>query len=313
LTTTNGPAAAATQPGIPFPHLLLALLVVAVWGTNFVVIEAGLASFPPVLFAALRFALTVVPAIFFVPMPRVRWSVLALYGLLFGPGQFGLLFLALNGSIAPGLGSLVIQTQVFFTIGISMLVHKERIQCVQVVALGLCVAGIATIAIHSGEQASARGLCLILLAALSWAGANVIGARVQTQNMLGFIVWACLFATPPLFAMSLGMEGWRAATHAVAHASASAWASLAWQSAGNSLFGFGCWTWLLRRHPSGTITPIALLIPVFGMGAAALVLSEPMPAWKLGAAACVLSGLAVNLLWARRLGRRVPDARSGGT
>ncbi|MBA2722000.1 MAG: EamA family transporter, partial [Methylibium sp.] len=41
---------------MPLTHLLLALAVVAVWGTNFVVIKWGLAELPPLLFTTLRFA-----------------------------------------------------------------------------------------------------------------------------------------------------------------------------------------------------------------------------------------------------------------
>jgi O-acetylserine/cysteine efflux transporter len=41
------------------------------------------------------------------------------------------------------------------------------------------------------------------------------------------------------------------------------------------------------------------LVPVFGMGASALMLAEPLPPWKLLAAALVLCGLALNLLWPR--------------
>jgi O-acetylserine/cysteine efflux transporter len=42
---------------------------------------------------------------------------------------------------------------------------------------------------------------------------------------------------------------------------------------------------------------MALLVPVFGMGASALLLAEPLPAWKLTAAALVMGGLSLNLLW----------------
>jgi O-acetylserine/cysteine efflux transporter len=60
------------------------------------------------------------------------------------------------------------------------------------------------------------------------------------------------------------------------------------------------WGWLLARHAAATVVPLALLVPVFGMGSAALFLGEPLPAWKLGAAALVMSGLALNLLWPLR-------------
>jgi O-acetylserine/cysteine efflux transporter len=49
----------------------LAVAVAVVWGLNFVVIDAGLKVFPPLLFVALRFAVVVFPAIFFVGRARV--------------------------------------------------------------------------------------------------------------------------------------------------------------------------------------------------------------------------------------------------
>ena len=58
-----------------------------------------------------------------------------------------------------------------------------------------------------------------------------------------------------------------------------------------------CWAWLLARHPAATISPLSLLVPVFGMGASALLLHEPLTPWKLTAALLVLSGLALNTLW----------------
>ena len=67
---------------------------------------------------------------------------------------------------------------------------------------------------------------------------------------------------------------------------------MAWQAIGNTLFGYGAWNWLLARHnPASTVTPKALLVPVFGMTASALALHEGLPTWKLGAAALVMGGL----------------------
>ena len=108
------------SPGLPLRHLLLALAVVAVWGTNFVVIKLALGHLPPLLFAALRFTLAALPAVFLLPRPAVGWGNLAAYGLLIGVGQFGVMFVAMNGHISPGLASLVVQLQVFFTIGLAM-------------------------------------------------------------------------------------------------------------------------------------------------------------------------------------------------
>src|SRR5687768_11615126 len=159
---------------MPLSHLLLALAVVAVWGTNFVVIKLALAELPPLLFATLRFVFAVLPAVFFLRRPEVPWSHLAAYGVLIGAGQFGLLYIAMNGRISPGLASLVVQVQVFFTIGIAMWGTGERLRRHQWVALLLALAGIAVIALHTDASTTLTGLVLVLLAALSWACGNIV-------------------------------------------------------------------------------------------------------------------------------------------
>ena len=117
------------------------------------------------------------------------------------------------------------------------------------------------------------------------------------------MVWSSLFAVPPLLLMSLLLEGPQAIARGLAEAGPGVWAAVLWQSIGNTLFGFGVWAWLLARHAAATITPMALLVPVFGLGASAWLLGEPLPLWKLGAAALVMSGLALNLLWPRLAAR----------
>ena len=116
-------------------HILLALAVVAVWGTNFVVIRIGLDDLPPLLFAALRFLIVLLPAAFFIRRPKVSWASLAAYGVLIGFGQFGLIYIAMDGFISPGLASLVVQSQVFFTIVMAMIFGKEKLRPFQIVTL----------------------------------------------------------------------------------------------------------------------------------------------------------------------------------
>ena len=288
-----------TDTRLPPRHLLLALAVVAVWGTNFVVIKAALDTLPPLLLATLRFGLAFVPAALFVKRPAVAWRTLAAYGVLIGAGQFGLLFIAMRADITPGLASLVIQVQVFFTIGLAMLVAGERLRGHQGLALALAAVGLALIAAHTDAATTPLGLALVLLAALAWAAGNLVGRSAGRINMLGFMVWSSLFAVPPLALLSLWIEGPQAIAQGLAAADASVWAAVLWQSLANVLFGYAAWAWLLARHPAATVTPMALLVPVFGIGASALLLGEPLPAWKVGAAALVIGGLALNLLWPR--------------
>lgn len=278
-------------------HALLALAVMVVWGTNFVVIKVALAHLPPLTFAALRFTFALLPAVFFLKRPRVPWWNLAAYGLLIGVGQFGLLFIAMGHSISPGLASLVVQTQAFFTIGLAMALTGERVRGYQLTALALAAAGLAWLMIHAGADVTPLGLALVLGAALSWAGGNTVSRRAGPVNMLAYVVWGSLFSAPPLIALALAAEGWPAVSAAIVHAGAVTWAAVLYQSVGNTLFGYAAWGWLLARYPAATISPISLLVPVFGMAASTLVLGEALTPWKLAAAALVLGGLAINTLW----------------
>jgi O-acetylserine/cysteine efflux transporter len=280
-------------------HGLLAVLVMAVWGTNFVVIKYALGALPPLLFASLRFSLVAFPAVFFLKRPAVPWRHLAAYGVLIGAGQFGLLYIALTGWISPGLASLVVQTQVAFTIGLSMLVSGERLRLFQIAAVLLAGAGIVVIAFHAQGSATPLGLVLVIGAALAWAGGNVVARLGGRVNMLAYMVWASLFSVPPLLALSFLFEGWPAIATGLSHLDGPVLAAVVWQSAANTMFGYSLWAWLLARHPAATISPTALLVPVFGMSASALLLGESLQPWKLGAAALVLGGLAVNFFWPR--------------
>jgi O-acetylserine/cysteine efflux transporter len=289
-----------TSSPLPIRHALLALAVVAVWGTNFVVIKVALGHLPPLLFATLRFTFAFLPAALLVKRPAAPWRALAAYGVFIGLGQFGVLYIAMNGYISPGLASLVVQAQVVFTIALAMRITGERVAGFQVVALALAAVGLIIIGLNAGSEATPLGLGLVLVAAASWAAGNMVTRAYPGADMLAFVVWASLFSIPPLVVLAVIFEGWPAIAAGLRDATPITWAAVLWQSVGNTLFGYAAWGWLLARHPAATITPMALLVPVFGIGAAVLLLGEPLQPWKLAAAALVLGGLALNTLWPMR-------------
>ena len=299
----TAPRLSVSQPHLPPLHLLLALAVTAVWGSNFVIIKFALVHLPPLTLALLRFALAWFPMALFVPRPAVPWRNLAAYGVLIGAGQFGLLFTAMRADITPGLASLVVQAQAFFTIGLAVWLGGEQVARYQIGALLLASAGIALIALHTDASATPLGIVLVLGAAASWAGGNMVARAAGTVNMLGYVVWSSLFALPPLLVFALALEGWPAMRAGIAAADATTWAAVVWQAVGNAMFGYGVWGWLLARHPASSIAPLSMLVPVFGLAASAMVLGEPLQPWKLAAFALVMAGLALGVLWPRFAGK----------
>lgn len=283
---------------LPLSHLLLALAIVAVWGTNFVVIKVSLKEFPPFLFAALRYIFALLPLVFFVPRPKASWKNLCLYGCAIGVGQFGVMYFAIDGRISPGLASLVIQTQVFFTIGFAMFFAKERLQTYQALAVMVAMTGLIVIAMHTDANTTFLGLALVLFSGFSWGVANTVSRRAGAINMFSYVVWASAFSIPPLLLISWIFEGGSTQIHhAIANATVWGWLGVLWQAWANTLFGYAAWGWLLSKHPAAVVAPAPLLVPIFGMGASAYFLGEALPPWKIMAAGLVIAGLMVNLFW----------------
>lgn len=279
-------------------HALLLAFVAFVWGSNFVVIRVGLDGFDPLLLAALRFALSSLPVLPFVKRPPVSWRWPAANGLLLGVGQFALLFIAMRGRVSPGLASLLMQTQVFFTIVMAAALFGDRIGARAVAGLVLGAAGLATVGAHLDASLTPAGLALTLAAAGGWAASNVVTQAMARRTkakveMFAYIAWSSLFAVPALVGLALLDAGPQRVAAQLAQAAWPHWAAALWQAVGNTLVGYVAWSAMLARYPATLVTPWALLVPVFGMSCSAWLTGEAMPAWKLVACALVLAGVAV--------------------
>jgi O-acetylserine/cysteine efflux transporter len=286
---------------LPLRHLLLALLVVAIWGTNFVAIKVAMRELPPLLLCAVRFILVAVPVVFFIPRPAVAWRHLALYGLTMFGLHFGFLFLGMALGMSAGLASLTLQFQVFVTLALTATVLKERILPVQLAGALVGFAGFAIVVQHTGGDVTVAGLFCVLLGACSWGFANFLSKRLGPVNPLGLVVWGSLVVPVPMLLASLVFEGPARIGHSLTHLSAPVLFSVAFIVYGSTHVAYSLWSWLLARHPAATIVPFTLLVPIVGMISSAVLLGESLPAWKLQAGALVLAGVALNLFGPRLL------------
>jgi O-acetylserine/cysteine efflux transporter len=274
--------------------IFTALGVVTIWGVNFVVIKIGLQDLPPILFSALRFLFAALPLVLFVKRPQTSMGLVLAYGLFQFSLQFTLLFSGIKLGLPAGLASLVIQLQAFFTIGLAVLMLGERPKTAQLLGALVALGGMVLVAIHLDGKATLIGFVLVVLAAICWAVANIVTKKMGQVDALSLVVWSSLVATPPLLLASWLVEGGAAWQLAFQHFSLKTLAAVLFQSYPNTILGFGIWSVLMRRYPTATVAPFALLVPVAGMVSAALVLGEALQWWKIAAGALVLGGLALN-------------------
>ncbi|MGW6931969.1 EamA family transporter [Lentzea sp. NPDC054927] len=280
-------------------HVLLAVLVAAIWGFNFVMLKIGLDEFPPILFSALRFLAAAVPAIFFVGRPSVAWKWVIAVGLVLGVAKFSFLFIGLKAGMPAGLSSLVLQSQVIFTAVFASVVLRERPKPVQITGIALAIAGIGVIAWDYGQSSPLLGFLLLVAAGACWGVSNVIMRYARPADMVRFMVWVSAVAVLPLFALSLLTED-VSALGRLNWAGVGAIGYVAWIS---TLLGFGIWGFLLRQYESSVVAPFSLLVPVFGMFSAWAFLGEDLSGLQAAAGGLVLAGLAIPQLVGRRAAR----------
>ncbi len=289
---------------------IAAVVAAIVWGLTFIAIKYGVEDAPPFLLTALRFAFAAIPLALFTRPPKApaRWIVL--YGALIGVGQFGLLFLGVRQGMPVGLASLVVQMQVYFTMLFAVIGFGERPTRPQLIGAGVALVGMGVIGSARFANASLAPFALTLAASACWAAGNVVGKKVGRVDALAFVAWSSLVAPLPMLALSWFVEPERTIA-ALAHPTLKLALSVVALSYGGTIFSYGLWARLLATYPAAAVTPFALLVPVSGMAAAALLFGEQTSALELLGAVIVMIGLAVNVFGARvggALGRRTARA-----
>ncbi len=292
---------------------LLALLVVVVWGLNFVVIKVGLHNMPPLMLAGLRFLLVAFPAIFFVARPKIPLSLLLGYGLTISFGQFAFLFSAIKFGMPAGLASLVLQAQAFFTIVLGAFAFGERLQGKQRVGIALAVFGVLVLieASLNGQHVTMLGFMLTLAAALSWACGNIFNKKIMQHEsrppVMSLVVWSALIPILPFFLASLVLDGPGLIVHSLIAIDMTTILSLVYLAFVATIVGYGIWGALLGRYETWRVAPLSLLVPVVGLASAAVLLDETLSGLQLIGALLIMAGLYINVFGFRL--RRTAQAR----
>ena len=145
-----------------------------------------------------------------------------------------------------GLSSLVLQSQVFFTVLFAAVLLRERPRPVQLVGMGVAAAGIVVIAFDYGVGSPISAFLLVVLGAVAWGVANVVTRYARPPDPINFIVWVSALAVLPLLGLSLVFEGPAADLAALRNLSWTGVAAILFIAWVSTLLGFGLWNLLLQ-------------------------------------------------------------------
>ena len=285
---------------------LAALVVVVIWGINFVVMKYGLQSFTPFQLGAARYFFAAFPLIFFIAKPALPFKFVVLYGLFQGVGQFGFVFTALHVGMTAALASVLMQTQVFFTAIIGWAVMREQLSRQQQIGLALAALAVLCFGLHFTDLPSTAlasvtvlGFLLCLCGASLWGASNIVARKAQGANpdfsALEFVVWTSIIPIVPFALLSYVFD---------APSSRGNWFSASLVSIGAAAFlgllgsslAYTLWTQLLKRHSANRVAPFSLGVPVVGLTAGLWLLGEQVSRWQWAGIVFVIAALGVSFL-----------------
>lgn len=282
--------------GLSLKDLSKVLLIVIVWGFNFIAIHIGLKELPPFLFCAIRFGLSALPFVFFIPKPKAPLKYIFGFGLFNFALQFGLLFSGMHFGLSAGLASLVLQTQVFFSMILAFIFFNEKPSYHKLIGLLISFIGVAVVAFNVGGDVTLIGLSLALLAAFSWASGNIFTKKVNAKSPISLVVWGNLVAFPLMAVTSFFIDGTSLIESSIQHISLPAIGAVFYVVYLGTHLGYSLWGTLLKKYPASTVVPFTLLIPIVGFLGSAFFLKEDLASWKIFASLLIMSGLVFGLL-----------------
>ena len=284
------------------------LAIAVIWGFSFVAIHLAVRDAPPLLMSAMRFFFTAFPFVFFMKRPMVKWRQLIGYGVFLGVIQFGLLFLAIGLGAPAGLASLLMQLQVFFTVGLSAILHKERPALSSLIGAIIAFGGIFVIGMERSQGAQIWPLLLVILASAAWGVANLIAKSAGNIDMPAFVAWSSLFAPAPLLILSFLFEG-EASFRALSHPTLMMLGTSLYLGAIATIGGFGMWSALLSRYPASLVAPFSLCVPVFGFLWGFIILGERITLFEALGAIIIALGLTIHVFGPQWIHNFFPTAK----
>jgi len=290
------PQAVAHPPTLS--KVVLALLAVyLIWGSTYLATRIAIASFPPFLLGGVRYLLagSVLYGVLRrrgAPAPRrSQWLAGLLVGvLLLGLGN-GLTALALV-TVSSGVVAIVIATTPLWSVALAGL-WGARPRRLELVGLGLGLAGVYTLQRGGAFAGSALGLWVALVASLTWALGSVWSGRLPRPA--GPMAAAVQMLAGGASMLAIGL----ARGERVGVVTSTAVLAFVYLVVFGSLVAFTAYQFLLASTRPAVATSYAFVNPVIALLLGALLADEPLSVHHF--VACGLTALAVVCVLRARL------------
>jgi drug/metabolite transporter (DMT)-like permease len=274
------------------------LLTVTIWGSTFVVTKVAIGEVSPLLLALVRFIIA--SAIFLAlvqpfgglsllskPIPWLSLSLMGLTGVT-------IFYIAFNLALAEtsATASALIQGAVpAFTAMLAMPFLAERIDPRRGLGIGASIVGVVLVVLVGGGGGDAPnpllGDLLMLVAVLAWCAYTILGKRIRSASPLAVTAYSSVIGTVALVPIGLIDLIQRPPTHL----SLGGLAAVLYLSVAASAVTLLLWNRALRALDASQAANFINVVPIVGVGCAAIFLGEPLLPLQLAGGALVLAGV----------------------
>ena len=274
--------------------LALTVVVMVLWGLNFVVAKVGLQELPPMLMVGMRFILVAALLIGFVPIPRGHLAKIFGLSISMGALHFGLMFVGIQ-NVDAAVASVAIQLQVPFAALLAWMFLGDSLGWRRAAGMALAFLGIVLIGGEPRMAGSLLPLGLIVAASFLWAVGNIQLRDLRAVGPMALNAWLALFAAPQMFLASalLENEQW----HAMATAGWRGWGAIAYMIVFVTIIGYGFWYRMAQRYPVNVTMAHTLQVPIWGVLSSVLLLGEELTWSMVAGSLLTLAGVAIIVLW----------------
>lgn len=295
---------------------LLILLITLIWGYAWVFMKASLNFMGPFTFSAFRFGTgtaTLLIAVWLLKSgkpPRSMWKHLIVVGVLqttivFTFVMYGMQF------VDAGKSSVLLYSMPLWSSIFAVKILGEKITPGKVLGLAVGMAGLITILgwdiFFVQDPAIIFGETLIIVAAVSWAGANVYyRMKLEGMTQLQVSAYQMLFGTLGIFIATLFAE-WGEPVKL----NGESIFYILFTGVLASALCFTVWFVLLSVIDMITATLSTLLVPVFGLFFGWLILDEELTASILIGSVMIIAGIGVAQVIGKEKAEPKSDAESG--
>jgi O-acetylserine/cysteine efflux transporter len=279
----------AAQTSMRPKDIALACCPPALWALSYVMAKPAIAHFPALFMVGLAYGVGAVLLLRQSLKTKTAWWAMFAIAAFGGTIQSALIFAGLN-RLPASTAILVVQSQVPFAVLSAWAICGERPDLRRLLGVAIVLIGIVLIAGAPEAVSALDALALVLLGTLSWGISQALVRALGRDDGPTTIGALTLYAAPQLIVASLLLETGQ--LESLQTATWDVWIAVIVLALGGYVVAYSIWYGLMQRYRVDQVTPFALLMPLVGVLAGAIILGEHLSVWVGLGGLVVIGGLA---------------------